>query len=265
MAGAGNDFIVIEARPGTNYKRLAVNACDRTNGIGADGLLVLDKSKRADYRMRILNADGSEAEMCGNGARCMAAYIVRNKRPPKKFFKMETLAGQVLGSAKGEQAAIQLGAPVDYTPDIPIIVHGRATRVSYIDTGVPHVVVFVEGLSKIDVPSIGREIRCHERFQPRGTNVNFVEQGGRGMIHVRTYERGVENETKACGTGSVAAVIVTFLQNNPGVASKKTAGMSARTAGREILKVTFDVIKGKVDNVWLTGSAHFIAKGEYYV
>lgn len=265
MAGAGNDFIVIDAAPGLNYKSLAQKACDRTSGIGADGLLVLDKSKRADYRMRILNADGSEAEMCGNGARCMAAYIVRNKRPPKKFFKMETLAGEVLGSAEGEKAAIQLGAPVDYTPDIPIIVHGRAMRVSYIDTGVPHVVVFVEGLTAIDVPSIGRAIRRHERFKPRGTNANFVEQAGKGMIHVRTYERGVENETKACGTGSAAAAIVTFLQSHQGIRSQKAAAMRIRTAGREILKVTFDVIKGKVDNVWLTGSAHFIAKGEYYV
>jgi diaminopimelate epimerase len=265
MAGAGNDFIVIDAAPGLNYKNLARKACDRTNGIGADGLLVLDRSRRADYKMRIINADGSEAEMCGNGARCMAAYIVRHKRPSKKLFKIETLAGQVLGSAKGEKAAIQLSALVDYAPNIPIIVHGRAMRVSSIDTGVPHVVVCVEGLNNIDVPSIGREIRSHERFQPRGTNVNFVEEAGRGMIHVRTYERGVEDETKACGTGSVAAAIVTFLQNNPGVTGKKAAGMSVRTAGGEILKVTFDVLEGKVKNVWLTGSARFIAKGEYYV
>ena len=265
MAGAGNDFIVIEARPGTNYKRLAVKACDRTNGIGADGLLVLDQSRKADYKMRIINADGSEAEMCGNGARCMAAYIVRNKRPSKKLFKMETLAGQVLGSAKGEKATVQLSTPVDYAADIPIIVHGRTMRVNYIDTGVPHVVVFVEGLEKIDVPSLGREIRYHKRFKPRGTNVNFVEQAGKWVIHVRTYERGVEDETKACGTGSVASAIVTFLQSNPGIISQKAAAMSVRTFGNEILEVAFDILDGKVENVWLTGSAHFIAKGEYYV
>ncbi len=265
MTGAGNDFIVIEACGGINYKRLAVKACDRTSGIGADGLLVLDTSRKADYKMRIINADGSEAEMCGNGARCMAAYIVRNKRSSKKLFKMETLAGQVLGSAQGEKATVQLSTPVDYASDIPIIVHGRAMRVSYIDTGVPHVVVFVEGLEDIDVPSIGRAIRDHERFKPRGANVNFVEQAGRGVIHVRTYERGVEDETKACGTGSVASAIVTFLRGNPRVANHKAAGMRVRTAGNEILQVTFDVLEGRVENVWLKGSAHFIAKGEYYV
>ena len=178
---------------------------------------------------------------------------------------METLAGQVLGSAKGEKATVQLSTPVDYAADIPIIVHGRTIRVSYIDTGVPHVVMFVEGMDKIDVASIGREIRYHERFKPRGTNVNFVEQVSGRMIHVRTYERGVEDETKACGTGSVACAIVTFLQRNLGVTHQKAAGMNVRTAGNEILEVTFDLIDGKAENVWLRGSANFIAKGEYYV
>lgn len=275
MAGAGNDFIVIDAASGLNYKSLARKACDRTSGIGADGLLILDKSAKADYKMRIINRDGSEAEMCGNGARCIAAYIVRNKKPRKKVFTIETLAGNICATATGEIARVQLSAPAGYQADIPLTVNDRRMRVSFIDTGVPHAIVFVEGLEGIDVAGIGRVIRHHERFGPLGTNVNFVEQVNDRLINARTYERGVEDETKACGTGSVAAAIVAYLRVNPGEQNRKAARMNVRTASGEILGVTFDITKatpgvaagflGAITNVWLKGSARFIAKGEYYV
>ena len=265
MAGAGNDFIVIEACPGINVKKLAIAACHRTNGIGADGLLILGKSKKADYRMRIINADGSEAEMCGNGARCMAAYIVRHLRPKKKLFSIETMAGIILAEASGEAAHVRLSDPKDFRARIPLDVSGRTIRVSSIDTGVPHVVVFVDALKKIHVAEIGRRIRYHSRFKPRGTNVNFVEQVKCDLADVRTYERGVENETRACGTGSVASAIITYLKSHPDVKQAKKAAMRVKTAGGEILKVTFDLENNKVSNVWLKGSANFIAKGEYYV
>lgn len=265
MAGAGNDFIVVEARKGLNLKALAVAACDRTNGIGADGLLVLDKSKKCDYRMRIINADSSEAEMCGNGARCMAAYIVRNKKPKKKLFSMETIAGTVLGEAKGEIAHVRLSPPKNYRANVPISVSGRRINVSYIDTGVPHTIVYVDKLGSIDVAKIGRAIRFHGKFKPRGTNVNFAEQTSKNLVCVRTYERGVEDETKACGTGSVASAIVTYLKANPGVHDKANAKMKVRTSGGEILEITFDLKDDHISNVWLKGSAKFIAKGEYYV
>jgi diaminopimelate epimerase len=265
MAGAGNDFIVLEARKGLNLKKLAVQACDRTNGIGADGLLVLDRSKKADFRMRIINADSSEAEMCGNGARCVAAYIVRNRKPKKKLFSIETVAGIILGEAKGEVAKVRLSNPKDYRAHIPISISGRTITVSYMDTGVPHVVVYVDHLEKIDVVKIGRMIRYHRQFKPRGTNVNFVEQLSRSLVRVRTYERGVEDETKACGTGSVAAAIINYIRANPNIRNMSGAKMKVQTAGKEILEVTFDLIDGKIDNVWLKGSANFIAKGEYYV
>ncbi len=265
MTGAGNDFIVIEARKGLNLKKLARAACDRTNGIGADGLLVLDKSKKCDYKMRIINADSSEAEMCGNGARCMAAYIVRNKSPKKKSFSIETIAGIILGEAKGEVAHARLSPPRDYRASVPVTVSGRKIAVSYIDTGVPHVIVFVDSLETIDVAKIGNVIRHHTKFKPRGANVNFVEQKSRTLVSARTYERGVEDETKACGTGSVASAIITYLKANPNIKNKMKAKMNVRTAGGEILEITFDLIEGKISNVWLKGSANFIAKGEYYV
>jgi len=265
MAGAGNDFIIIEARKGLNLKKLAAAVCDRTNGIGADGLLVLDKSKKADYRMRIINADSSEAEMCGNGARCMAAYIVRNRKPKKKLFSMETVAGIILGEAKGEMATVRLSNPSKYRASVPITVSGRKIKVGYIDTGVPHAIVYVDALENIDVARIGNIIRHHTKFKPRGANVNFVEQVNKSLVNARTYERGVEDETKACGTGSVAAAIVTYLKANPDVENKAKAKMMVRTTGKEILEITFDLANGKVSNVWLRGSANFIAKGEYYV
>ena len=265
MAGAGNDFILVEARKGIDLKKLAVRACDRTNGLGADGLLVLDRSPKADFRMRIINADSSEAEMCGNGARCMAAYLVRQRKTKKKLFSMETVAGIILGEAKGEIARVRLSAPQDYRPHVPVEISGRALDAGYIDTGVPHAVIFVDALKSIDVAGIGCLVRHHPVFKPRGANVNFVEQVRRDLVDVRTYERGVEDETKACGTGSVAAAIITYLKANAPLSNRTGAKMKVRTQGGEILEVTFDLKDSTISNVWLKGSAKFIAKGEYYV
>lgn len=265
MAGAGNDFIIIKAPKGINLKKLAVEVCDRTNGIGADGLLILDKSKKADYKMRIINADGSEAEMCGNGARCMTAYILQSQRRNMKSISIDTLSGPVTGSMRNGLAKVNLINPKDYRSCVKINVNGRKMNVHYIDTGVPHTIIYVDKINTIDVQKIGALIRFHAKFKTKGTNVNFVEQINKNLIDVRTYERGVEDETLACGTGSVAAAIVTYLQAYPNVNNRKKAKMKVRTKGREILEVTFDINKGNVSDVWLKGSANFIAKGEYYV
>lgn len=266
MVGAGNDFIVIEANKSLDYKKLALKACHRTNGIGADGILILDKSKTADYRMRIINADGSEAEMCGNGARCLAVYIVQNKKPAKKLFSIETLAGTILGEAKGEIACVRLSEPTDYRPNIALDLNGKTIHVHYIDTGVPHTIVYVNGLADMNVNAIGKTIRYHKTFAPKGTNANFIEQIDKNLVAVRTYERGVESETRACGTGSVAAAIVSYLQTNPGTLQRdqKKALMNVLTQSGETLQVTFDIVTQKVTNVWLKGSAKFIAIGEYF-
>lgn len=266
MVGAGNDFVIIESAPkGSDVKKMAVNMCDRTNGIGADGLMLLGKSKKADFNMRIINADGSEAEMCGNGARCMAAYIVHNKKTKKKTFTIKTLAGIITAEAQGEIARVTLSNPKDYRANITFEVNGRKMTAAYIDTGVPHTVIFVHDLAKIDVATIGSYIRYHEVFKPRGTNVNFVERITDNLVECRTYERGVEDETKACGTGSVAAAIISYLQAHPDVQSKKSAAMKVKTKSKEILEVTFDKNGGELTNVRLKGSARLIAKGDYYV
>lgn len=265
MVGAGNDFIIIEPRKGLDYVKFAKAVCARQNGIGADGVMVLEKSTKSDYRMRIINADGSEAEMCGNGARCMAAYIAANLKPIKALFSMETLAGEILAEVQNDVVRVRLSNPKDYRPNLNITVANQKLEVHCIDTGVPHTIVFVDGLQEADVNSLGALVRNHPRFAPRGTNVDFVERAREGMVAVRTYERGVEAETLACGTGAVAAALIAYLHANPKVKKQKGAFMKVLTASKEILEITFDLDEGvKVDNVWLKGSAKLIAKGEYY-
>ena len=265
MVGAGNDFIIIEARNDLDYTKFTKAVCARQNGIGADGVLILDKSKKSDYQMRIINADGSEAEMCGNGARCMAAFIVANFKAVKPLFSMETLAGEILAEAQNDVARVRLSNPKDYRPNLNITVANQKLEVHYIDTGVPHTVVFVDGLQEVATNTLGALIRHHPRFAPRGTNVNFVENTRDGMVSVRTYERGVEAETLACGTGAVATALIAYLYAHPRVKKQKGAFMKVSTASKEILEITFDLDEGfKIDNVWLKGSAKLIAKGEYY-
>ena len=265
MAGAGNDFIVIEAVPNCRYKKMAIKMCDRTNGIGADGLLILDNSLAADYKMRIINADGSEAEMCGNGARCMAAYIQNIKKTRKKQFSMETLAGIIFAQVNNQIAQVQLTAPINYQPDIAIKIQKRNLCVHYIDTGVPHVIVFVKDLNHINVRNIGEKIRFHKRFSPRGANVNFVEQIKKNFIAVRTYERGVEDETKACGTGSVAAALIAYLKSFPELCNINNAHMRVKTTSQEVLDVYFNIHEKIISDVWLKGSTHFIAQGYFFL
>lgn len=265
-SGAGNDFVIIDAIKGINYKMLAVKMCDRTNGIGADGLLVLDKSKKANYKMRIINADGSEAEMCGNGARCMAAYIAKNKLRAKTF-TMQTIAGIIGAQISSKSIQVHLSDPTGYKEIVPLSMRGKSLKVSYIDTGVPHTIIYVDNLASINVKIIGEAIRYHKKFHPRGTNVNFVEQINQNLIEVRTYERGVEDETKACGTGSVASAIVSYIKSRKVAENQNifNAKMKVKTKSKEILEVSFDITNNTLTNVWLKGSANRIAKGEYYL
>ncbi len=265
MVGAGNDFLVIENLSKTDPQKLAVAMCARQTGVGADGLLLLGTSKKADYQMRIINSDGSEAEMCGNGVRCLAVYITHFKKPKKKLFTIETLAGMVEGQANRETARVHLSDPKDYRPDLPLEINGRSLKANSIDTGVPHLIIFVDGLDNIAVNELGRQLRHHAAFEPRGTNVNFVEQKNETLVAVRTYERGVEAETNACGTGAVASGIVGFLLAHPQIQTTKKAVMNVLTKSREILEISFQINNGRIFDVWLKGSGKIIAQGEYYV
>ena len=276
MVGSGNDFVLVDNRKvhlSNQTKKiadLARSMCQRKTGIGADGLLFLEKAKKADLRMRIFNADGSEAEMCGNGARCTAVYLSCITKLKKKKLKFNTIAGQIQAQVnpvrkshyKGRRfsngvnkdlAKIKVTHPKDINLDIPVDIEPRPIKASYIDTGVPHAVVFVEGLDIIDVRNIGRVIRYHRKFSPRGANVNFVEVVKNDLIKLRTYERGVENETLACGTGSVAASIITFLKFSDKKRKKGTFKMRVLTLSTDILNVYFDYEDNKISD----GSGNF--------
>lgn len=253
MVASGNDFIVID-----NDKLPVKLACDRKFGIGADGVLVLGKSRIADVKMRIFNADGSEAEMCGNGARCTALFAARNASGPKKL-SIETKAGIINAEVRRDIVKIRLTEPKNIEFNIPVKINGRILRVNFINTGVPHAVIFVSGIEKIDVDNIGRQVRYHKRFFPKGTNVNFVEVLDQGLIRIRTYERGVEGETLACGTGSTASALIFALINCVDNMIK------VKTESTEVLKVYFNKEKNKLSDVWLEGKARIVYKGEYNV
>jgi diaminopimelate epimerase len=278
LQASGNDFILIDHRQRTprksrqsgtrgrqkpDYKKLAKNLCRRKTGIGADGLLVIEASRKAAFKMRIFNPDGSEAEMCGNGARCVGLWA-KYKSPVHQFtrspVKFETVAGIIEAEAnKAGNVKIKTADPLDVKLDSTLSVLGRTIHINYINTGVPHVVIFVEGLDNIDVAKIGRAIRFYKRFAPAGTNVNFVEIRGDNSIAVRTYERGVEAETLACGTGAVASAIIAGSKLNPKSLKYK---MEVLTRGGETLKVYFDRRGKKISHVFLEGRAYLTYKGE---
>lgn len=252
IVASGNDFVVAKIKA-KNLNSLAKQICNRKFGVGADGLLVLEKSRVADIRMRILNADGSEAEMCGNGARSIALYLGRRSS------SIETKAGIIKSEVNGENVKINLTDPRNVKLDIPIRIMNRNLKVNFIDTGVPHAIIFVEGLDEIHVARIGRAIRYHSKFYPRGTNADFVEVKDKDLISIRTYERGVEDETLACGTGAVASALIYSLK------VRTQNKIRVQTQGKKTLKVYFDKAGQKFRNVWLEGKAKIVYKGVYYV
>ena len=210
--GAGNDFILIDNREGgfTPRAELIAALCDRHFGIGADGLMTLARNAEIDCSMRYYNADGSEGEMCGNGARCFALFAEhRGIGGETKFFDAaDGLHTARIRRLKGTSGEIELG-----------MIAVREIRTGdgwwFLNTGVPHYVEFVDDLEAVDVTGRGRAIRRDTARFPQGTNVNFVQITGDGTIRMRTYERGVENETLACGTGATAAAIVTAFARQP--------------------------------------------------
>mgnify|MGYP001399753649 CR=1 FL=1 len=271
LEASGNDFILIDAYrikgKKINYKAFARKICQRKNSIGADGLLVIDKSKKARFKMRIFNADGSEAEMCGNGSRCAALWAALNcacKGKRKREFDFETIAGLIKAKVtpRKNTAKVQMVDPFNLKLNIALAVLGRRVRVNFINTGVPHVVVFVQGLAKINVDEIGRAIRFHSKFAPAGANVNFVELMSKDTISVRTYERGVEAETDSCGTGSVAAAIISGFKLKSDL---NKFSLKVKTKGKDTLKIYYSRNKNKVSEVFLEGQAHLVYKGSIQI
>jgi len=260
MVASGNDFVVVYGlKYSGSLPDLAKRICSRKFGIGADGLLVLQNSRNADLRMRIFNADGSQARMCGNGARCAALYALAQIADNQGEVRIETKAGIIESQVKDSSVKIKFTDPENIKLDIPVKVAGRMVKVNYIDTGVPHAVVFVQGLAKIDAVAIGRQIRYHQEFAPQGANVDFVEVLSKDTIRVRTYERGVEDETLACGTGSAASALIFSLKTN---ALHKVL---VHTRSKEILTIYFARIFNGFKNVWLEGKVRIVYQGVYNV
>lgn len=269
MSGTGNDFIVIDHRQPFIAEDLqpefARQVCRRKFSAGADGLILIENSATADFRWQFYNGDGSRAEMCGNGARCAARFAYANKIAPAAM-RFETTAGEIeaqILNESGDPVKIRLTGPEDLRLQIPLTVGGSEQVLHFINTGVPHTVLLVGDASEVPVADWGRAIRFHDLFQPAGTNANFVQVHDHGTLKVRTYERGVEDETMACGTGAVAAALITALLD------RAVPPVSVITSGGEQLTIHFSVTGGPGNRqldpaagIFLEGPAHVIYEGQ---
>lgn len=270
MVASGNDFVIIRqcqlSSISYQLSALAKKICDRKFGIGADGLLLLQESKKADIRMRIFNADGSQAEMCGNGARCIALWASAKRKAQSAKLKIETKAGIIQAEINKDNVKIKLTDPTDLK-EVSLRIDGRKHKVYFINTGVPHVVIFGGDIDLMDIVRLGRQVRYNKVFAPKGTNVNFVNPFvsdfniNKDFIEVRTYERGVEDETLACGTGSVASALIASLE----LSVLSYGKINVKTKSGEILKVYFEKTGNNFKNVWLEGRAEIVYKGVYNV
>jgi diaminopimelate epimerase len=257
MNGAGNDFILLDNRAGDiDLSRSQIaRLCDRHRGIGADGILLLENpSDHADFQMRYFNADGGEAEMCGNGARCFARFANKVARSEGKI-SFGTPAGIISAELTGDLVTLQMTEPIDLRLSVPLRIGAVKKIIHFINSGVPHVVVPVAQVGDVDVSREGSAIRHHEAFSPKGANVNFIEKRGANKIAVRTYERGVEDETLACGTGVVASALVFAVTENV----NGPIGVIAR--GGDELRVGFEKTGAQFKSVTLTGPAEFVFEG----
>lgn len=258
MNGAGNDFVVIDNRLGQNAlsREAIAQLCDRHRGVGADGLLAVEPAENgADFRMRYYNADGGEAEMCGNGARCFARFASRLAGKTGNI-SFETMAGVITAELIGDLVRLGMSKPTGLHLGQLLDVEGKNYEVHSVNTGVPHAVVLVDNLESTPVTKLGAALRYHEAFAPRGTNANFVSKLSANSIAIRTYERGVEDETLACGTGMVAcALIFHELTGAP-------SPLNVKVRGGDTLIISFTGGAGDYENVTLTGPADFVFDGQ---
>ena len=258
MNGAGNDFVLVDSRSQKvklNRDQI-VRLCHRQRGIGADGviLLVPSISGASDWAWEFYNCDGSAGEMCGNGARCFARFVQKLTGITCDF-TFETGAGIISAGFQGERVTVSLTRPRDLrlNQQVPLSVGTQA--IHSLNTGVPHAVLFVADADKAMVQSLGLEIRQHAHFAPKGTNVNFVQRLGDGDIRVRTYERGVEGETLACGTGVTASALIAANLH------KFKSPVKVQVMGGDTLEVSFKENDGEFADVKLSGPADFVFEG----
>lgn len=266
MSGAGNDFVVVDNRgriledDGSAFARVVSH---RRKGIGADGVLLLERSSNADFLMKYYNADGSYGGFCGNGGRCIARFAFLNGIGSSKL-TFEALGRLYDAEVNGDQVRLKMQDPNRERLNIGLEVDGKTLKMHSIDTGAPHVVIFLdenpmfatEEISSLDVPRLGREIRYHSSFGEGGTNVNFVKVNNDTSIRMRTYERGVEGETLACGTGAVACALI---------ASRVKGHSSPQMIipkSNEALKVEYLNVNDRFVDIFLEGNAEIVYEGK---
>lgn len=258
MSGSGNDFVMVDnrnGRLGLEPRTLAERVCRRRISVGADGLILVEPSSKADFRMRIFNADGSEAEMCGNGGRCVALFAeMLGIAGPRMAF--ETLAGIIRADVQGSRVKLQISQPQELRLRQSIEVDGVMHQVHSINTGVPHAVIFCSDLEEVAVRALGRQIRFHPAFQPAGTNVDFAAVLNSHGLAIRTYERGVEDETLACGTGAVASALVAA------ALGLVTSPVQVLVRSGETLTVYFTGSGPEFREVFFEGEVRLIYQGE---
>lgn len=266
MSGAGNDFVVVDNRSGFLHddgSTLARVVSDRRKGVGADGVLLLEKSGKADFLMKYYNADGSYGGFCGNGGRCIARYAFLSGIGSSKL-TFESLGHIYDAEVDGDRVRLKMRDPMHERLNIRLEVEGKTLRMHSIDTGAPHVVIFLDEnpmsttneLSSLDVPRLGREIRYHSSFGEGGTNVNFVKVNDDASLSMRTYERGVEGETLACGTGAVACALI---------ASRVKGHSSPQLIipkSEESLRVEYLNVKNRFADIFLEGNAEIVYEGK---
>ena len=261
MSGSGNDFILIDHREPflkeKSLKDFIQKICRRRVSVGADGLILIERSRKADFKWRFYNADGSEPEMCGNGGRCAArfAYLKGIAGPSLKF---ETLAGILSARVDGKKVKLEMTKPFGLKLDETILIDGEEKIFSSLNTGVPHAVLFVGNLEKLDILPIGRAIRYHSFFAPNGTNADFVQVEKGSRLSIRTYERGVEDETLACGTGAVAAALIAAFKG------LVKSPVSIKTRGGEVLAVYFEIENREAKKVFFEGDVHVVYEAEMW-
>jgi len=264
MSGSGNDFILVDNRAtlidAVVAPELARNLCRRKVSVGADGLILIENDDEVDFRWSFFNADGSRAEMCGNGGRCVArlANILGICGPRLSF---RTLAGIIRAEVSGSQVKLQMTAPRDLKLDLALELNGEKFTIHFINTGVPHTVFILDdpkNLAQQQVVAQGRKVRYHSQFTPAGTNVNFVAVLGEQELAIRTYERGVEDETLACGTGATAAALVSAAKGlvRPPV--------DVRTKSGETLTIHFDLNQNLPQEVYMEGETTLVYQGRLW-
>lgn len=258
MHGAGNDFVLIDDREGAvpweDHFLMAALASRRT-GVGCEGVILLQHSDKADFRMRFLNPDGTEVEMCGNGSRCAAAFA-HSVGACGKALTMETMCGLLDAQLTDKGVCVWMPEPTKKSYGIEIKVGGETVRGDFINTGVPHFVVQVPNISTVNVQELGRAIRLHAAFAPGGTNVDFASFRAPNRMAMRTYERGVEAESGACGTGAVACAVVAV------ETMQFTLPAKVKTSSGYDLVIDGDWRHHKCTGLTLTGPVKFVFTGE---